>query len=86
VRVANGNDSCCSSASAKHAFSAVQAFPTLCNLLQVRISPWHHLVATAEDMGWLQLIGVTWAEFNHLLTVFLPLIEPEDAVCLAAQI
>jgi hypothetical protein len=68
-----GINSCCDSA--EHAFSAVQALPYTTQSLACLNLPWHHWVTTAEDMGVLQLMGMMWSLFNHLLTVFLPVIE-----------
>ncbi len=45
------------------------------DLVPVRTSPWAHLKAIREDHSALQVMGVTWAAFDHLFKVFDPVLQ-----------
>ncbi len=45
--------------------------------LPVRASPWQHLCSSQQDMGALQLMGLTWSAFTQLLDIFAPILAAE---------
>jgi hypothetical protein len=50
---------------------------TRSDLLPIRATPWRHLCASHQDMGALQLMGLTWRAFGDLLSVFAPVLEQQ---------
>ncbi len=41
----------------------------------IRKSPWFHMKATSQDGAAMQLMGITWSAFDHLLASFQPILE-----------
>jgi hypothetical protein len=45
------------------------------DLVPIHASPWSHLKAISEDHSALQVMGITWAAFDHLMGFFGPVLE-----------